>query len=204
MILTGGKEARTCKMITGRRLQKVLKGKWSQLANLFSIITSKEFLGGHGKAYFTINSTRELPDQVNHLNCINELLADYEDLCMEPNSLPPTRPCDHTIHLKPNTEPINARSYRYPPLQKTEIEKMVREMLQQSIIRPSQSPFASPVLLVKKKDRSWRFCVDYRQLNAITIKDKFPIPLVEDLLDELHQAQIFQSLICVRGIIKLG
>jgi len=111
MILTGGKEARTCKMITGRGLQKVLKGKWSQLANLFSIITSEELPGGRRKAYLTISSTGELPNQVNHLNCINELLADYEDLCMEPNSLPPTRPYDHTIHLKLNTKPINVRSY---------------------------------------------------------------------------------------------
>lgn len=150
MILTGGKEAGTCKMITGKRLQKVLKGKWSQLASLFSIVAAKELHGGYEKAYLTINSI-ELLDQVNHLDCINELLAEYKDLCMEPKSLPPTKSFDHAIHLKPNTKPINVRSYRYPPLQKSEIEKMVREMLQRSIIRPSQSPFTSPVLLVKKK-----------------------------------------------------
>ena len=99
-----------------------------------------------------------------------------------------------TLNQKPSMELINIRSYRYSPIQKSEIEKMVKDMLQQFIIRPSQSPFGSPVLLVKKKDGSWRFCVDYRQLNAMTIKDKFPIPLVEDLLDELHHAQYFSKL----------
>ena len=125
---------------------------------------------------------------------LESLLSEYDDLFQEPNGLPPARLHDHRIVLKDGTEPVNVRPYRYPAFQKGEIEKLVAEMLASGIVRVSSSPFSSPVVLVKKKDGSWRMCVDYRQLNSATIKNKFPIPLIEELLDELFGAKLFTKL----------
>ena len=89
---------------------------------------------------------------------------------------------------------VKIRPYRYPTMQKDEIEKLVAEMKSTGIIRDSNSPFASLVMLVRKKDETWRLCIDYRQLNQLTVKDTFPIPLVEELLDELSGSSWFTKL----------
>ena len=94
----------------------------------------------------------------------------------------------------PGAQPVNVRPYRYAPTQKTEIEKQLKEMLQLGIIRPSIRPYTSPVLLVKKKDGTWHFCVDYRHLNAVTVKNKHPLPIVDELIDELTGARWFSKL----------
>lgn len=90
--------------------------------------------------------------------------------------------------------PVNSRPYRYSPLHKDEIERHVSEMLASGLIKVSTSPFASPVLLIQKKDGSWRFCVDYRRLNALTLKHKFPMTVIDELLDELAGTKFFSKL----------
>jgi hypothetical protein len=89
---------------------------------------------------------------------------------------------------------VAVRPYRYAPVLKDEIEKQVQEMLRAGLIQQSTSPFSSPVLLVKKKDNTYHFCVDYRHLNAITEKWQFPIPIIDLFLGELNQASWFSSL----------
>jgi hypothetical protein len=125
---------------------------------------------------------------------LTHLLQQHGDLFDEPQGLPPVRVYDHRIHLLPDTAPVAVRPYRYPQLQKDELERQCALMLAAGIIRISTSPFSAPVLLVRKSDGTWRFCIDYRALNALTLKDKFPIPVVDELFDELHGARFFTKL----------
>lgn len=124
-----------------------------------------------------------------------ELLQEFHDVFVEPTALPPFRKNhNHQIRLVEGSNPVNMRPYRYAVHQKDEIEKMVQEMLKSGIIQPSSSSFASPVVLVKKKDGTWRLCVDYRGVNKITVKDCFPISLIEDLMDELGGSTIYSKI----------
>jgi hypothetical protein len=112
-----------------------------------------------------------------------------------PQGLPPS--CgvhDHSIPLVPGSCPPNIRPYRHPFSQKNQIEKMVQELLNAGIIHPSMSPYSSPVVMVLKKEGSWRMCPDFHALNKVTIKDKCPIPVIDDLLDELSGTQFFTKL----------
>ncbi|KAD6118667.1 hypothetical protein E3N88_09938 [Mikania micrantha] len=125
---------------------------------------------------------------------IQPLISKFQTVFVEPTKLPPFRFLTHDINLLPNATPPNIRPYRYPYTQKIEIEAQVDQLLNSGFIQPSNSPFSSPVSLVKKKDNSWRMCVDYRALNKITIPDKYPIPNIDELLDELYGATVFSKL----------
>ncbi|GKE43742.1 reverse transcriptase, partial [Tanacetum coccineum] len=118
---------------------------------------------------------------------LQTLLEEYAYVFKEPKTLPPHRSFDHQIPLKEGEVNVNIRPYRYPPAQKDVIETMVKELLDSGVIRPSHGPFSSPIVMVKKKDGSWRMCIDYKQLNKFTVKDKFPIPVIEELIDKLQE-----------------
>ena len=157
---------------------------------------------GNTSTFFHIKMepSLETPMTITHLiPAVQKLLSKHAFLFQPLSTLPPSRATDHIIPLLPNSAPVNVKPYRYPHFQKQEIETQVAAMLRQGHIQHSSSPFSSPVLLVKKRDGSWRFCVDYRALNAITVRDRFPIPTVDELLDELGGAVWFSKLDLMQG-----
>lgn len=126
---------------------------------------------------------------------IEELTREFADIFTEPKGLPPFRANhNHKIVLKEGAEPVNQRPYRYAVYQKNKVDKMVKELLEAGTIQHSSSPYASPVVLVKKKDNTWRLCVDYRRLNNMPVKDRFPIPLIDDLMDELGGSSVYSKI----------
>ncbi|WVZ26157.1 hypothetical protein V8G54_004701 [Vigna mungo] len=150
---------------------------------------------------FTLQLTQTLPLKDDGLVIpeniepeIALLLHTYRTIFATPKGLPPNRSQNHCIPFLPDVNAVRVRPYKYPHSQKQQIESMVHQMLADGIITHSTSPFSSPIILVKKKDGTWRFCTDYRALNAVTIKDRFPIPTVEELLDELFGAKFFSKL----------
>ncbi|XP_026399027.1 uncharacterized protein LOC113294867 [Papaver somniferum] len=142
----------------------------------------------------SLNAAQNLAHDTDLAPEISNLLSQFADTFQTPTSLPPERIHDHKIPLLPGTAPVNVRPYRYPHFQKDEIEKIVFELQQAGFIRPSSSPYSSLILMVRKKDGSRRMCVDYRALKKITIKDRFPIPMVDEPIDELFGATVFIKL----------
>lgn len=124
---------------------------------------------------------------------LEALLSGIVGLFQEPQGLPPQRHLSHRIRLQHGTPAAAVRPYRYALAQKDELERQCADMLRLGIILHSSSAFSSPALLIKKRDGLWRFCVDYRTLNAKTIKDKFPTPVVEELLDEFRGTKILHQ-----------
>jgi hypothetical protein len=108
--------------------------------------------------------------------------------------LPPERDVEFVIELKPGTAPVSRRSYRMPPNELAELKKQLQDLLEKGFIRPSSSPWGYPAIFVKKKDQTLWMCMDYRPLNEVTIKNKYPLPQIYILFDQLTGARVFSKI----------
>jgi hypothetical protein len=122
------------------------------------------------------------------------VVYDYLDVFPDESpGMPPYRDIEFAIELQPRTAPISKRPYRMPPAELAELKKQLQELLDKGFIRPSTSPWGCQALYVKK-DESLRMCVDYRPLNAVTIKNKYPLPRIDVLFDQLVGAKVFSKI----------
>jgi len=121
--------------------------------------------------------------------------SDYADVFPdEVPGLSPSRDIDFTIDLIPSAGPVSMAPYRMEPVELAELKRQIEELLEKKFIRSSASPWGAPVLLVKKKDGSSRLCVDYRQLNKLTINNKYPLSMIDNLLDQLKGAGVLSKI----------
>jgi hypothetical protein len=145
-------------------------------------------------AYVTIISP------LDEIPVVNEYPDVFRD---ELPCMPPDRDVEFVMELQPGTAPISKRPYRMPPKELAELKTQLQELLDKGYIRPSSSPWGCPALFVKKKDGSLRLCVDYRPLNAVTIKNKYPLPRIDVLFDQLAGAKVFSKIVLRSGYHKI-
>jgi hypothetical protein len=143
---------------------------------------------------------RESMDPSAHVSIATNLeetpvVCDYPDVFPDDlPGMPPDRDIEFVTELQPGTTPISKRAYRMPPKELAVLKNQLQELLDKGFIRPSSSPWGCPALFVKKKDGSLRLCVDYRPLNAVTIKNKYPLPRIDVLFDQLAGAKVFSKI----------
>ena len=137
----------------------------------------------------TSSSTPRTPEET-------KLMKEFSDVFPEelPNQLPPRRKVDHAIELTPGAKPPSRPTYRLSYVEMDELKKQLEDLTKKGSIRPSTSPFGAPVLFVHKKDGALRLCVDYRALNKVTIKNRYPLPRIEELMDHLAGAKYFSKI----------
>jgi hypothetical protein len=122
------------------------------------------------------------------------VVRDFPDVFAKISGLPLDREIEFTIELLLGTQPVHKAPYRMAPIELRGLKEQLQELLDRGFIHPSVSPWGTAVLFVKKKDDSMRMCIDYQELNKVTIKKKYPLPRIDDLFDQLKGASVFSKI----------
>ena len=141
-------------------------------------------------AILALNEIR-VAEGLEHLPVVKEFADVFPEELL---GMPPKRELEFTIDLKPGTESIARMPYRMSTPELQELKMQLKELLDLGLIRPSVSPWGAPVIFIRKKDGSWRLCIDYRQLNKATIKNQYPLPRIDDLFDQMKGAMVFSKI----------
>ena len=159
-------------------------------------MTKKEFLSVKEREKEILK--RLLPEFRGKLR---ETVDEYSDVFPEKSTKgrPPKRQIEHSIETDPEVQPPNRAPYRLGPAEQDELEAQIRDLVAKGSIRRSESPYGTPVLFVPKQDGRWWMCIDYRALNKQTVKDRFPLPRIDSLMEQLGQARVFSKLDLASG-----
>ena len=159
---------------------------------LIFVISARCLLQKGCKGYLAhVVDTRSSEVRLEDVLVVRDFLDVFPD---DLPSLPPEREIDFPIDLVPGTTPISLPPYRMAPTELKELKTQLQELVDRGFIRPSISPCGAPVLFVKKKDGTWRLCIDYRQLNKVTIRNKYPLPRIDVLFDQLQGEKVFSKI----------
>ncbi|KAG7599514.1 Retrotransposon gag domain [Arabidopsis suecica] len=164
---------------------------------VISAIQAERMLEKGCEAYIATITTHEVGANAELKDIL--IANEFADVFEAVSGLPPDRSDPFTIELEAGTTPISKAPYRMAPAEMAELKKQLEELLDKGFIRPSSSPWGAPVLFVKKKDGSFRLCIDYRGLNKVTIKNKYPLPRIDELLDQLGGAKWFSKIDLASG-----
>lgn len=184
----------------GNELQHVAKNTAIAFLHSFTSVTSLCTLESELPLAKTTNKAAAAVAISPHLSpaeaqIIQDLIGEFAECFSTSSRVRRTQMVKHRIITDEATRPVYQHPYRVSPKERDIIKDQVQEMLQDDVIQPSNSPWASPVVLVRKKDNTMRFCVDYRKLNSVTKRDVYPLPRIDDTLDRLRHAKYFSSLI---------
>ncbi|KAK1419615.1 hypothetical protein QVD17_28835 [Tagetes erecta] len=158
---------------------------------IISLLKATKCLNQGCLAYLVTVSETKPKKEIRNIPIVAEFSDVFPD---ELPGLPPEREVEFRINLVPGTAPVAKAPYRLAPNEMKELKTQLDELLEKGFIRPSSSPWGAPILFVKKKDGSMRMCIDYRELNKVTIKNRYPLPRIDDLFDQLQGARCFSKI----------